>query len=173
MLKLTKQQKKQLLNKAKSSGGTITAKEYRKILDNTKTKKELNLNFSFEFTKLNDNTYFLVMFGMHLSNNRINSLSFKNRLKYASAIKQSAEVCFILNKRIIPKKPYSSVSITPTAYNPRSRDDDGNSRTLKIVRDLLETYKIVINDSRKHFTEEKCKEVLQKEYKIELLIECA
>lgn len=173
MDKLSKQKTAKILKVAAKNGGRISARDYRDIIKSSagKEKKPLDLNFSIDVEEVEGRAYILTFYGRHLSTNDINSLPFRDGLRYKSAIKQAARLFFLTNRGAVPKKPLKKVRISPTAYNKRSRDDDGNARTIKILRDLLSTYKFIVDDNRKYLIQEKCEEVLQSEYKLEIRVE--
>lgn len=177
-IKLPPNIQKKLLKEAKANNGRISAKDYNAIVGdsakNSDSKQNLNLDFSFEIELfLEKNEVKFTLYGRHLSTNVTNSLHFRNKLKYKSAIKKAVRTYFSVNKKKVGiKNPCNTVVLFPTAYNPKSRDDDGNSVTLKILRDLITEMGYVKDDNRKYLTQEKCSEVLQKEYKIEVVLSC-
>ena len=172
MLKLAPHEQKKLLQVCKGKK-SISAKEYREALFGQKAKKTTNAKrvFSFvaKFIKHTQDVYELTIEGKHLSNNSILSLNFKDRLRYKKIIRQAVLDAGLIQKRLLPKKNIYAV-LAPTAYNPRSRDDDSNSLTLKYVRDAIVLLDFAEDDSRKYLKEEKCKEILAQEWKLSILI---
>jgi len=174
VLKLSPHEQKQLL-KAVKGKNTISAKEFREALyGKTKPrevqKKRTKTEYAFigEFLKHTHDTYEFILKGRHLSVNSINSLHFKEKLRYKMAVKKAVYDAGLVVKKILPKSTYCLLS--PTAYNPKSRDDDGNSLTLKYIRDAITNLGFARDDSREYLEQKKCDEVLTKEWKISILI---
>lgn len=172
-IKLTPRQQNALLKCAKN--GSVSAQNFREIIaqsfSNEKKTKPAFI-FNFDAIKLNDG-YMFTLYGKHVSTNVINGwLSLGRRMAYNNAIKDAAKVYFLSNQwwQIRPRVPFSSVSIQPIAYNPKSRDDDGCDRTLKVVRDVLTLNQVIIDDNRKCVVQLQTDEVISKEYKIELIV---
>ena len=69
---------------------------------------------------------------------------------------------------MIPLTPFSSVILEPIVYLKRHRDDDNNSGTLKIIRDMIINIGFVKDDSREYLEQKSVKEVLSNEWKIEI-----
>ncbi len=153
----------------------MSAVEYRELMQSTNksgaTTQARRFDFTFDVSASKDKTHYLfTLYGKHLAVNRINSLPFRSKLAYKSSIKKAADNFFIVNKKIIPKEAFSKAIITPVAYNKRSRDDDANSINLKILRDIIVSYGFLVDDSRQYLEQEKCGEVISKEWKIEVML---
>jgi len=179
-IKLPKHIQKKILEEAKKNNGHISASTYQKITNkktSTKNKKvyqQIEHSFSFSVEKIDEKNFKFILIGKHLSTNRVNSLSFREKLRYKSAIKKSVEefmMVFAKKNNVLLDKPFEKAKIIPVAYNPRSRDDDGNSITLKILRDQLTEYNYIVDDDREHLMQEKCQEVINKEYKFEIFLQ--
>jgi hypothetical protein len=168
---------RKILDEAAKNGGRISARKYREIYAKNRgshKKKSGGESYFFKFEMevvQPGKTYRVALIGRHLSTNSYNSLSLKNQMRYKSAIKDAAYLYFLdKGKAVIPDAPFQKIEIFPVAHNPVSRDDDGNNATLKILRDILETYAFVVSDKRKHVTQHKCEEILAREWKIEMLL---
>jgi hypothetical protein len=185
---ISPKQQKQILKKVdESSTNSISSAEFNRILLSTITGKKTKINntnfnknrYDFDFTfnveKINEKVYKFTLLGKHVSTNTYNGyVSLGKRCAYKNAIKNAAYNFYLINKskfkQLLPESPFENATIEPTAYNPRSRDDDGCSVTLKTLRDMLVTYKFLKDDNRKHVTQLPTKEVINKDYKIELLL---
>lgn len=166
----------------KKNCNSISAKEFNKILldkntpvKNKSSKKSYDYSFTFNIEKIDSSTYKIILKGKHLSTNASNSiLSLGRKKAYKDAIKKAAYEYYLVNKKtykeLIPVFPFENAIIKPIAYNPRSRDDDGCAVTLKTLRDLLTTYKLIKDDSRKYLKQLPTEEVISKDYKIELIL---
>lgn len=176
-----------IINYAKKNGGSISAKEYNRLLkegvklDFNKTTKESTskgtkadkYSFSFKLIveKINDVTYKFTIEGRHYSTNDVNGwLSFGKRNAYKNAIKESFNNYFMINRKDAPKKPFKKAIMYSIAYNPSSRDDDGNRITLKPFRDMLTEYKFILDDKREFFFEFPNFERKSKIYKMEIIL---
>lgn len=172
----------------KNNTNRISAKEFNRILSTTINEKpsevnnknyslrdKYNFNFKFLVEKIDQNTFKFILIGKHISTNTFNGYAaMGKRSAYKRAIKSAAYTYSLLNKKvlceILPLEPFQKATLEPIAYNPKSRDDDGCSVTLKTLRDLLTTYKFIKDDNRKCITQLPVKEVISKEYKIELVL---
>lgn len=189
MLNLNKQQLKKLQKHLKETNSrSISAKDFNSILVESLVKKKTpsnnslfkkaskyDYNFVFNIDKLDENNYLISLTGKHISTNTFNGYaSMGRRSAYKNAIKNAAYNFSLIYrskfKELLPLSPFEKVIIEPTAYNPKSRDDDGCSVTLKTLRDLLTTYKFIKDDNRECLTQMPVKEVISKEYKIELAL---
>ena len=174
MIKLTPFEQKQLLKMCKGKK-SISAKEYREALSGGGTQQRKNIHtkkvFSFvsTFIKHTPDTYELIVKGRHLSTNSVLSLSFKDKLRYKKILKQSILDAGLIQKKLLPKKNIYA-SLIPTAYNPRSRDDDNNGLTLKYIRDMIVQLGFAKDDTREYLSQGKCEEVISKEWKISMVI---
>lgn len=159
---------------------TMTASEYREFLS-TKTKGVLKVknnelfSFTFNIKKIDNQNYLFTLLGRHRRTNECNSwASMGKRGAYKNAIKKAANDYCLINRKylksILPLTPSIDAEMYSIAYNPKSRDDDGNSVTLKYLRDILTNLNFIKDDNRKYFIEKDRKEVLQKEYKIEIYL---
>ena len=157
----------------------MSAKEYREYISNPKSTKKAKKQYTFEFkvqvTRIDEKKerYKIILIGRHYSKNSVNSFSFKDKLRYKTAIKNAFKLYMLQGKNrfeLIPTTPFSYSLLTPTVYNKKSRDDDANFETLKILRDCLTVHKFIEDDNRKCLTMEKDIEILSNEYKIEMLL---
>lgn len=170
--------KQQKLIRSKSLNGRISSKDFNAVISNQNDKanknKVIDFAFSFNIQKRSENEYVFILNGRHYSTNSVNSFSFKNKLAYKKAIKQAVHDYLLINKKAFNKisliKPFSFVVLQPIAYNPRSRDDDGNSATLKVLRDAIVSLKFVPDDKRKFLRQMDVDEVIDKNYKIEIIL---
>lgn len=148
---------------------SIRAKEF---MEASKVKHSNNFEFSFKvegFEK--DGNLFFCVYGKHYSKNKMDKWHRGNVLKYKKAIKQAFSLFFrSLDKKLIDV-PSSLSRLTYTVYNPKSRDDDANYNTLKIIRDCLIVHHIIQDDSRKFLLPSIEKEIISKDYKIKILVE--
>jgi hypothetical protein len=183
---LTKYQEREVIKLAKQNNGSISSKDFKEILLSTlNNKKSTNnvgfnknrydFNFEFSIDKIANTEYKITLKGKHVSTNTFNGYaSLGKRCAYKNSIKNAAYNYYMINKKkfskIIPSKPFENATIQPIAYNPKSRDDDGCSVTLKTLRDMLVTYKLIKDDSRQYVKQLPTKEVISKDYKIELLV---
>jgi len=181
---------KKLINLAKKSNGVVSSKEYKEAMCSNKknknlhvkardflkekTKKEYNIgNFNLTIkTIIRNKEYLFTIKGNHLSNNTINSLPFRKKLNYKSAIKKAFYI-YSIEKRDFLKEidtllPFKKVIFYPTSYVVRSRDDDNEGITLKIIRDAIIRLGFVEDDNRKFVTQEKCNEIISKDKKLEI-----
>lgn len=189
MVYLDKAQEKKLLQYlSKQEKNNISAREFNKILATTIKKMPTQANnksysqndkygfcFKFLIEQIDQDTYKFILLGKHISTNAFNGFaSMGKRSAYKKAIKNAAYNYSLLNKKFLneisPILPFEKATLEPIAYNPRSRDDDGCSITLKTLRDLLTIYNFIKDDNRKCLTQLPVKEVISKEYKIELLL---
>ena len=172
MLKTTQRQNRALLKAAMKNGGSISAEEYRNIISSKTSKsgraKNTEFFFTVEVVKLVSNGYKVKMKGRHLSENTVNSLSLREKMKYKSSIKRAFKDAALLYRNQIPKRDQlGKLHIEPIAYNPRSRDVGNNSATIKIMVDaMVENLGFVKNDSREYVVIEQCGEVISKEWKM-------
>lgn len=159
---------------ALKNNGTITAKQYREILKSNvkKSKQPVENNFSFTLAveQKTANVYLFTLYGRHLSTNSINAMSRKDHIRYKNAIKKAFEEWYMINTKKRPKSPFKSAVLIPIHYNKVSRDDDSGVETNKIMRDCIVRTGFVQDDTRKHIMQKKTREVLQKEYKVEMLL---
>jgi len=164
----------------KSGTGSISSADYRSIMlgksstAKNKTPKSSNYSFTFTATRISNYEIKFTLAGRHESTNVINGGSFRKKLVYKNAIKKAAYEYFLQYRNeyrlLVPDNPYENCTILPISYNPKSRDDDGNSVTLKTIRDILTEYKFIKDDSRKYLKQLPNDEVISKEYKIELIL---
>lgn len=173
MLKLSHSEAKLLLKAAKGKS-SMTAKEYREALASPKSKpikrNKRVFAFTFKTRRLSSDTYLFTLHGRHLSTNGMNSLGRGDAIRYKSALKKAFSDNLLVDRSSRPTMAFSRVVLTPTYYNPRSRDDDSDG-TSKIIRDCIINAGYVIDDDRKHLEQRKYAEVISKEWKIEMLLE--
>ena len=173
---ITNTQARAIQKVASKNNGAITAKEYRKIIGSStsirSTKKAMQNNFAFTLAveKKREGVYLFTLYGIHLSTNRVNSLSRKDDIRYRNAIKKAFEEWYMTNIKKRPKTPFESALLVPIHYNRVSRDDDSGTQTNKTMRDYIIRTGFVEDDTRKHIEQRKTKEVLQKEYKVEMYL---
>lgn len=172
--KLTPSQERTLLKCSKN--GAVSAKDFREIILQTSSCKNKKTKPAFLFkldAAKSTEGYIFTLYGKHASTNTINGwLSLGRRMAYNNAIKDAAATYFLSHqwRQIKPTSPLSSVVIQPIAYNPKSRDDDGCARTLKVLRDVLTINRVIVDDNRKCAIQLQTDEILSKEYKIELIV---
>ncbi len=185
ILDMSNSQSKKIIQAA--SGGSISAKEFQKILGNKNapvksmtaaqynkkkdTVKSNDYSFKFEIEKISDREYRFTLHGKHLSTNTVNSLSFRNKLRYKSTIKKAISDGALIYKKLLPKQPFMKVIAYPISYQSRSRDDDNLYATSKIIRDSIVNIGIVIDDKRENFVQGRTREVISKVWKIEMIVE--
>ena len=168
MITLSKEAQRMILKVMKNN--MISSKEYNNIVkkhNSSSHKKTDVFSFRCNIEKNSDLEYTITLFGKHLSTNRVNSLSFKNRLRYKTSIKKAiVEDGYLLYKNILPKQAFKKAEIWYEIYLPKSRDDDNNYSTLKIIRDCIISLGIVVDDKRENLVQTNLIEYIQKEYKI-------
>ena len=143
----------------------ITAEEYQKI----QAKSSGEYSFECFIAVVDEVTCEVLLLGKHLSTNAILGSHFRNKLRYKTAIKNAFYDAALIYKKEIEKLSINKAVIVPTVYLPRHRDDDNNSLTLKIMRDMLVNIGIVkTDDDRKHLRQTEVKEEISKEWKIKL-----
>jgi hypothetical protein len=169
MLKLTPQEAKSVL-KASKGKNSISAKDYREAISNSKHKiskgTKHNFSFSLEVIKISDIEYNFILTGRHLSTNSVNSLGRGDSIRYKNSIKHAFNDYFLMNRFKRPKHKFPYAEMTPIFYNPRSRDDDSDAGTMKIVRDSIVNAGYLVDDDRKHLKQHKYQEIISKEWKI-------
>lgn len=190
LIELSSKQVKDIKRHIQQVGGTsISAKDFNKIiLGSCKTSNNTNYNktaakgkktyeyfFTFHAIKIDDKTYKFTLEGKHLATNEYNSIQSMGRQKaYKDAIKKAVYHYSLIHrseyKNILPSVPFKKSVLYPTAYNPKSRDDDGCDVTLKYLRDTLTTYKFIEDDKRENLKRMPTEEVISKDYKIELIL---
>lgn len=160
---------------AKSNSG-IKASEFNKILASgdsaQKPTRAKGAEFSFHciITAPAENEVHILFNGRHHSKNDINSWGFRKKLVYKSSIKKAFADAVIIYRSAIPKAPFEKVEIHTTITNPKSRDDDNNYDTLKIMRDCCTLYGIIKDDNRQVVIKSLSSEILEREYSILLSI---
>ena len=171
MLRLTPLEVKKIqrISKGRSS---ISAKEYRDALANgsgeIKSKRRVGHSFTLDLTVISSSEYIFTLSGRHLSTNSVNSLGRGDSIRYKNSIKNAFIEFFYINRFKRPKVKFNYAIMTPTFYNPRTRDDDSDSATMKIVRDSIVNAGFLVDDDRKHLKQNKYHEVISKEWKIEV-----
>ena len=191
MFKLTHKQETSIIKVAKGKQ-SISAQEYRdamsikkkKIVSKSMTSIELrqksvlkpqqtrrDFPFVFIIEEIEKNKeYLFILKGRHLSTNSVNSLSFKEKLRYKTRIKNSISDAALIYRKLIPKKAFQRVVITPTTFQSRSRDDDNLHATSKIIRDSIVNIGFVVDDKRENLKQEATEEVISKDWKIEIML---
>ena len=161
---------------------SISSKEYRDMFlskgskSSKKAKREQKrFSFIYDAVKIErgeDKGYKITLTGKHYSKNVTNSFSRLEMIRYNKAISKAAEEFALLNRTFIKKiKPFPKAFVEYTFYNPRSRDHDNNSETIKHFQDTFPVLGFIIDDKREYLSHPKeVKEVLQKEYKAEALL---
>jgi len=189
MFNLTAKQEASILKVAKGKQ-SISAKDYRNAINSKKKKspsrsitsgglrqnailkpQQKRREFSFVFTIeeiAKNKEYLFALKGKHLSTNSVNSLSFKDKLRYKTSIKNSILEAALIYRKLIPKKAFQKVVITPTTFQSRSRDDDNLHATSKIIRDSIVNIGFVVDDKRENLKQEATEEVISKDWKIEI-----
>ena len=185
-MKFSKKQQREILKRS-NKDGSISAADFKKIcvpkikkVKNITSKEYQNIQsknlneYSFKCSILvvDEVSCEVLLFGRHLSTNSILSSHFRNKLRYKTAIKNAFYDAALIYQKEIEKLSIDKAIITPVVYLPRHRDDDNNSLTLKIMRDMLINIGIVrTDDDRKHLRQTEVKEEISKEWKIKLNIE--
>lgn len=176
-LDLTKNQIKKIQFIAKNNDGSISSVKFREILqcshaDKASKKSRVPRKFEFSCTlSKQDNDKILVTFiGRHYSKNDISSWPRRKVFAYKTSIKDAFEIGVLANKNAIPTEPLKQVTLDIVVFNPKSRDDDNNYDTLKIMRDCCTNYGIIQDDNRSVILELRVTEHLSKEYRVEILI---
>jgi len=184
-MKLSRKQEREIIKKAGKNGSIsaadfkkicvpkaketkkITAKEYQKI----QSKSPGEYSFKCTVLVIDEVTCEVLLFGKHLSTNSILSSHFRNKLRYKTAIKNAFYDAALIYKKEIGTLSINKAIITPIVYLPRHRDDDNNSLTLKIIRDMLINIGIIrTDDDRKHLRQAEIEEKISKEWKIKIVV---
>lgn len=168
---LSKKQEKKILQLASKNNGTISAADYKKIFLSTEgtVSKKRDFNFNVKIKHFPDEKKYEIIFnGKHLSTNVSNSMPFREKLRYKSSIKKAFINAALIYKKELPKKPFAYVELNPTVYLKRSRDDDGTSASLKILRDMIVNIGIVEDDKRKNLKMNVPDEIISKIWKIKI-----
>lgn len=176
-----------IMRKAKQSPtNSISAKDFLVLMQGEKNKTSKGnkdskgvaaFEFRFVAKPLKKTLWLFTLYGKHQSTNAINSFTFRKKLVYKSAIKKAAKYFFESEWLLIKQSsdlsilPFKKAVMRAVAYNPKSRDDDGCSITLKIIRDIIVSYGFLIDDKRDFLVQEKTYEVIAKEYKIDVYLE--
>jgi len=151
------------------SGGSITSSQYREaqILSSSassKTHSKSTNPYSFIYyitTNIEQRKITIKLVGKHLSKNRFDSLSkwgVSGQKSYIKAIKKSSYDCYLVNRKMFFefKKnglfPLKKATVEYIFYNVSSRDEDGNSETIKRLQDTFTTMGIIIDDKRSVLT---------------------
>lgn len=163
----------------------LTAAEYRELVLSKSGSPKTGSGFSFKYEVeiLSETSYKVTVYGKHLSNNRINSISFKDRIRYKNAIKKAVEEFLVVNKEMRSLRTLEGkVEILFVIYGKYSRDYDNNSITLKAIQDTLtlkmksenryHSLGIIEDDNRDILVPHPDNpiEVKDKEYKIEAIV---
>jgi hypothetical protein len=140
------------------------------------SREKYDFYFKLDIEKIDCDTYKFILIGKHVSTNTYNGFaSMGKRSSYKKAIKNAAYHYTLINRKkykaILPSEPFKKSIITPIAYNPKSRDDDGCAVTIKTFRDCLTIYKFIEDDKRINVTQNRTQEVISKDYKIELILQ--
>ena len=174
MLKLSPHEERKLLRATKGKK-SISAKEYREALGTSSSPakakpKAHDFSFKVDIKRLTHNTYEVILLGKHLSVNSVNTLHFRQKLRYKNMVKKAFSDAGMIYKKILPKKAECAI-FSPTVYNPKSRDDGANEATLKIVIDSLVALGFAVDDAKKYARTKKDDEVLSREWKISILVQ--
>jgi len=134
-------------------------------------KKTLTFNFSYSVKRHLDG-FKIILNGRHYSKNNVNSFSRKERIRYSKAISKAAEDFRSVNLQFFKRlTPFPFARVEYTFFNPKSRDHDNNSETIKHFQDTLTTLGFIVDDDRKHLSHPKeVGEVLAKEYSAEAIL---
>jgi len=196
MILLTRQQQKKVLAVAKKNNYSISAKEYREIVSpksksaaktsisssdyqnllKKKSSSSKNFFFTLEFKEIVPyKEYRFTLKGRHLSTNSMNSLSFRDALRYKNAIKKAFYDFALCNKKKLLHSPIDGkVNIYPTSWiKSRIRRDDDGYRTIKTIRDMIVELGFVTDDSPQYMSQYSVKEILSDCWKIEILVKQA
>ena len=132
------------------------------------TTKSRQFSFKYILETLTHDEVVIIIEGVHLSNNRINSLTFKQKLAYKKAFKLGADELYLLERKRLKSYPVmQKAEIDFTFYTTRSRDHDNNNETLKRVQDTIVALGLVADDKRENIIMPSPPgEVLAKNYKI-------
>lgn len=153
--------------------GKISAVEFNSIIsvgaDDNKTNK-FHFHFECKISSPSPDEIRVLIIGRHYSKNCINSWSLRKKLTYKSSIKKAFDDAYFINRNVLRRVPFPLVEIENIVTLKRHRDDDNNYDTLKIIRDCAVRHKIIVDDSRKIVLNSTLKEIIGKEYCIELII---
>ena len=123
---------------------TMTASKYREFLS-IKTNPLLKVK--------NSELFSFTLFARHRRTNECDSgASMGKRGAYKNTINKAADDYSLLNRKylkiVLPSTPSVNVEMYIISYNPKSRDNDGNSVTLKYLRDILTNLNFIKKDRK-------------------------
>lgn len=152
----------------------MTSKEYNELLrakGQSKGTKRVLKSFSFtysidRYTFEGKEGYEITLKGRHYSKNDTNSFSRRELIRYSKAIHKAAEEFALLNRKFIKSLvPFQKAEVEYVFFNPRSRDHDNNSQTIKHFQDTFTNLRLIIDDKRKNLSQPKeVGEIKSKEY---------
>jgi hypothetical protein len=150
---LNKVRKKYNLSKTQS----ISSAQFREAQEMSSaktTKRKIDTKgFTFSIVELRDGYSHIRIEGNHLSKNVIDSLPFRQKLRYKASFKIGMNNFYAMNKRKIDKfKTIREGHISFIFNSTHSRDHDNNSETIKRVQDTMVILRIIEDDKRKNIT---------------------
>jgi len=142
----------------------LSVAEFRELQMQAKSRSDSASDFFYHIEQKHEQ-YIVTVKGKHLSKNRFDSLSFKEKIQYKNAFKKAVEEYKILNMlRLKQLKTFENAEVHYVFYNPKSRDSDGNSENIKKLQDSLFSLGLIQDDKRKCLKCIGSDEVLSKEY---------
>lgn len=134
-------------------------------------KPILSFSFSYHVEELGEG-YKITLTGRHYSKNSVNKFGRRERIRYSKAISQAAEDFRLVNMRFFRSLvAFEKAEVHYVFHNPRSRDHDNNSETIKHFQDTLTTLGFIVDDNRKCLSHPKdVGETLGREYKAEAFL---
>ena len=142
----------------------LSAAEFRE-LQSKATQKAPN-HFAFTYSiESREGEYIVTLKGKHLSKNRFDSLSFKDKIRYKNAFKNAINEYKLINRKILKGlETFKKAEVSYSFYNPKSRDGDGNSENVKKFQDSLFSLGLIEDDKRSCLVCVGNDEVISKEY---------
>jgi len=141
----------------------LTSLQYKEALGINIEKKSNGghtFTFVYKMIKRTNKGTILEIHGKHLSKNRIDSLRFRDKLRYKKAFKEAMRTFYMINKKVLMGvDAYPTASIEYIFYSSQSRDWDNNFETIKRVQDTLTSLRIIEDDKRENIEKPKEREV--------------
>lgn len=164
---------KRTFDEISKKGGRLSAEEYRELISgNSKSassqeKYHIKFSFSAIFVKSDEESTILEFTGRHCRKNEIDGWPLRKKIQYKTALKEAVQIAAIQFKTLAR---YDQVTFLYEVFNPKSRDDDANFNTLKILRDSIVSAGVITDDKRKCVINSVEKEIISKEWKIIITI---
>lgn len=133
-----------------SKNASLSTAQYKEAVHLTMQKKTDTTQFAFQYKLLylSDKGVVLEVRGNHLSKNRVDSLPFKQKLRYKKAFKDGARaLCLMERKRLKSFPMMQRATIRFAFYSKYARDYDNHSETIKRVQDTIVSMGLLADDN--------------------------